>query len=84
MSKKLICLISFILVLGLVLTSVTEGADPSLVGWWRLDEGNGTNVSDSSGYGNHGTINGDPQWIEGFIGKALQFEGVEDYDIGQA
>jgi len=30
---------------------------PNLVGWWRLKEGTGTTVEDSSGTGNDGTLN---------------------------
>ena len=38
MSKKLIYLVSFVFVLGLVLTSAGNAADTDLVGWWKLDE----------------------------------------------
>jgi len=41
MSKKLIYSISFVLVLGLAM-SVAEGADETLVGYWRFEEGSGT------------------------------------------
>jgi len=53
----LIYLVSFILVLGLA-TNVAEGVDPSLVGWWRFDEGSGTTAYDSSGYGRDGILAG--------------------------
>jgi hypothetical protein len=54
--------------------------DPNLVGWWKLDnEGFGNNVVDSSGYDHHGTLYGDPQWITGYDGGALEFDGVDDY-----
>ncbi len=79
MCKKLIYLVCFVLVLGLVLTSRANAADPSLVGWWRLDEGSGTIAHDSSGNGNDGTFNGDPQWVEGHLGGALEFDGAGDY-----
>ena len=39
--------------------------DPSLVGWWTLDEDMGTTAVDWSGHGNHGTFEGDPQWVPG-------------------
>jgi hypothetical protein len=78
MSKKLIVLTSYVLLLGLA-TSVAEGADPSLVGWWKFDEGSGTTANDSSGNENHGTFNGDPQWVNGKFGKALKFDGSADY-----
>jgi len=57
MSNKLICLVSFVLVLSLVLTSVAAAADADLIGWWRLDEGSGDTAIDLSASGNDGTIN---------------------------
>jgi hypothetical protein len=54
-------------------------ADPNLVGWWKFDEGSGANVFDSSGHGNHGTFIGDPQWVIGPNGDALEFDGVDDW-----
>lgn len=44
----------------------------------HLDEGSGTTAYDSSRYGNHGTIS-DASWIDGRYGKALSFDGVNDY-----
>ena len=59
--------------------------DPNLVGWWKLDEGSGVNVLDGSGYGNHGTLKGDPQWVIGHDGDALEFTGLGTYvDCGNA
>ncbi len=78
MSKKVIYLCSFVLVLGLALTSIVEAADPSLVGWWRLDEGSGTIAKDSSGNGNDGTLEGGPQRVAGKIGGALKLDGDDD------
>jgi hypothetical protein len=46
-----------------------------LVGFWKLDG----DANDSSGSGNHGTINGDPNLVMGQIGGALQFDGIDDY-----
>ncbi len=57
MSKKLINLVSFVLMLGLILTSVAGAADPDLIGWWPLNEGSGDIAIDLSGSGNDGTIN---------------------------
>jgi len=72
MSKKLICLVSFVLALGIFLTSAAQAG---LVGWWRFEEGSGNIANDSSGNGHHGTILGTPEWVsgpEGF-GGALAF-----------
>jgi len=75
MSKKLIYLVSFVLVLGLVLTNVASAADPDLVGHWKFDDGSGTTAFDSSGNGNDGTLIGGAQWVEGQLGGALEFNG---------
>jgi hypothetical protein len=46
-----------------------------LVGFWKLDG----DADDSSGNGNHGTINGDPNHVIGRIGGAMRFDGIDDY-----
>lgn len=45
------------------------------VGWWRLDEGAGDRVADSSGWKNHGRLAGEVKWISGIHGPALSFNG---------
>jgi len=52
-----------------------------LLGWWKLDESEGTTVADSSGNGNNGTLQGDPQWrpAEGKIGGAIELDGNGDF-----
>ena len=81
MSKKLIYLICFVLVLGLVMTSVVEAADPDLLVWYKFDETSGTIAHDSSGNGHDGTLNGNPKWVPGQINGALDFGGDGDYVI---
>mgnify|MGYP000932915737 CR=1 FL=1 len=52
------------------------------VGWWRMDEGQGTTAHDYSGNGNNGTLtNMDPatDWVAGKNNGALDFDGVNDY-----
>ncbi|MHC4324714.1 MAG: LamG domain-containing protein, partial [Planctomycetota bacterium] len=59
--------------------------DPNLLGWWKLDEGTGTTVVDWSGHGNHGTLQNNPEWVEGYDGGALEFTGSSTYvDCGNA
>ena len=59
-------------------------SDPDLVGWWTMDEGMGLTALDWSGHGNHGVLNGGPQWVDGYFGGALEF-GVGKYvDCGVA
>jgi hypothetical protein len=55
--------------------SLTEG----LVGWWKFDETEGNIAYDSSGNGNDGNLTNGPTWVEGKIGGALNFDGVDDY-----
>ncbi|MCK5450125.1 DUF2341 domain-containing protein, partial [Candidatus Pacearchaeota archaeon] len=52
----------------------------SLVGWWRLEQGNGTSFEDSSSWGNNGSCSGStcPNWTIGYRGKAYDFDGVDD------
>ena len=53
--------------------------DPkSVVGVWLLDEGEGEIVVDSSDNGNDGRLFG-ANWIDGKFGKALDFDGEDDY-----
>lgn len=54
---------------------------PGPVGYWNFEEGTGSVVNDVSGYGNVGTWNGTlgNQWISGKIGKAGNFNGIDNY-----
>ncbi len=55
-----------------------QGADDGLVAQWHFDEGSGSVLADSSGNGNDGVVHG-ATWVEGKYGKALSFDGVDDY-----
>jgi hypothetical protein len=79
MSRKFIHLISFVLVLSFFSSSVSRGADPTLVGWWMLDETSGTTAADSSSYGNTGTCQGNVAWVAGRISGAWQGDGTGDF-----
>ena len=39
--------------------------DPSLVGYWKLNEGTGATIYDASGHGHTGTFNGSVTWQSG-------------------
>jgi hypothetical protein len=57
--------------------------DPTLVGWYKLEDENSGVAVDSSGWDYYGTLYGSPQWVEGQDGQALNFDGDDDYvDIG--
>jgi hypothetical protein len=76
MYTKLTCLVFFVLALSVALAGTTRA---ELVGWWRFDEGSGTVASDSSTNGNDGSLNGNPKWVAGHLGGALEFDGSGDY-----
>ncbi len=52
--------------------------DPNLLCWWKFDEEAGSTALDHSGHGQHGTLEGDAQWVDGIVGVALEFDGAGD------
>jgi hypothetical protein len=60
-----------------------------IVGYWKFDEGSGTIAHDETGNDNDGILyNGTvscadidycPKWVDGKFGKAIEFDGVDDY-----
>jgi hypothetical protein len=61
----------------------TLDTDPNLAGWWRFDNGTGTNVPDSSKHARSGTLKGglstDKDLVSGKAGKALKLDGRGDF-----
>jgi prepilin-type N-terminal cleavage/methylation domain-containing protein len=53
--------------------------DNGLVLYLPFEEGSGTSTRDLSGHNNDGTLYNGPTWVEGKLGKALSFDGVDDY-----
>ena len=70
MYRKFIWLISFVL-----MQSFAVSASAELVAQWKLDEGSGTAAIDATGNGHDGTLEGNPQWVDGYFGGGLQFAG---------
>ena len=58
---------------------VTRPTLPNPVGWWKLDENTGASANDSSGNNHPGTLTNGPTWTTGYIGQAVNFDGVDDY-----
>jgi hypothetical protein len=57
--------------------------ETGLVGSWHFNEGSGNFVADSSTFGNTGILVNGPTWVDGKFGKALSFDGINDYiDFG--
>jgi len=62
-------------------STAPEQEQPSkLLAWWKLDEVDGNDVTDSSGNDCMGTLVGNPQWRSagGKVGGALEFDGDGD------
>src|SRR3989339_2146970 len=62
--------------------SVNIIATPSAnspIGEWRFEEGTGTTAADTSGGNNNGILVNSPTWLNGKVGKALQFDGLNTY-----
>jgi hypothetical protein len=53
--------------------------DPNLVGWWKLDEVQGTKAIDWSGHAKDGTLQGSAQWVTGYDGNGVSLATVNDY-----
>jgi hypothetical protein len=63
-----------------------EEIDPRLVAWWKMKEGTGTTLGDSTGKGNTVQLVNGPQWAnDAQAGACLEFDGINDrYGIGVA
>jgi len=80
MRKELMPILIAAMLLGLFHLPEARGADPSLVGWWKLDDGAGTIALDSSGRSVDGTLFGEPEWLaKAVYGGGLLFDGTDDY-----
>jgi len=55
--------------------------NPNLVSWWKLDTGMGNRAIDWSGYSNHGTLEDNPQWSDGFDGIGLELDGTNFVEL---
>ena len=73
--RRLACILTFALMTGSICgISYADLAD-GVVAYWSFDAGS---VEDGSGMGNHGTITGDPEVVDGKVGKAFEFDGKDD------
>ncbi len=76
MCRKFCFFASLIFMPVLVLTGVARA---ELIGWWTFDEGSGNTAFDLSDYGNDGILGGNPQWVGGIYGGAIELDGSGDY-----
>jgi len=69
------------IVRGIVPQEILDQQDieSALAGYWTFDEGEGTVAADSSGNNRNAEVqSGEPVWVEGVQGTALQFDGEDD------
>lgn|GEM_PF-2792775 len=53
--------------------------DTNTSGLWQFNEGSGNAAWDSSNNSNTGILYNNPVWVDGISGKAMSFDGVDDY-----
>ena len=74
MCRKLIYLVSVALMLGLITSVANADIYDGLVAYWPLNGNADDAVADD-----HGTLQGNPQLVDGKIGSAVQLDGDGDY-----
>jgi len=62
-------------------STLGDGAGAEPIASWNFDEATGTTANDTSGNGNDGTLTNmtNHDWVTGKYGKALEFDGSNDY-----
>ncbi|MFH0908251.1 MAG: LamG-like jellyroll fold domain-containing protein [bacterium] len=84
MSTKIMSAVSRIQ-LGWIMCAVLLGSLPAargeMVAYWKFNEAQGSVASDSSAFGNSGTLYGHPSlmWADGKVVNGLKFDGTDDY-----
>ncbi|MCZ6680250.1 MAG: LamG domain-containing protein [Candidatus Poribacteria bacterium] len=71
------CLSVVIVWMGSAILSDAVIDPDTLAGLWQLDDGQGKTVKDDSANKNNGKLIGEPKWINGSFGKALEFDGTD-------
>src|SRR3989338_2817525 len=79
----------FILIFAFYILALPKQASAAvsnlgLVGYWSFNEGTGSYAGDSSGNRNQGTLTNGPTWVDGKRGKAINFDGSNDYVVSGA
>jgi len=71
--------LAWILVQTSPVAAFSANSDPNLIALYKLDETAGITAKDSSSHANDGTLMGDGQWVTGWLGGALEFNGSNTY-----
>ena len=70
MFRKMKWIVFMLLVLGICTNAVLA----ELIGYWPLDEGQGTEAADITGNGNDGTLSGGVEWVLGYKDSAVRLD----------
>lgn len=78
MRKVFIISIMFSLI---IIANISSGnvAEDGLVAYWSFDEGTGKTATDVTENGHDGVFVGNPKWVDGKFGTALEFDGEGDH-----
>ena len=83
MKNLAIICISFIFSLVSIFISYAQIDQEAVVGAWLFDEGDGEVARDLTGKSGDGKLIKGPKWGDGKTGKAIEFDGKDDYvEIG--
>ena len=82
-AKYLLIGVVVLFIAGVLTASSFAELDPeTCVGVWLFDEDEGDIAADSSEEGNDGQLIGDPKWVDGKFGSALEFSPNKYVDCG--
>jgi len=73
--KKLLYLLCF----STLVMAQEYKLDQNTIGLWHCNENSGTTVFDSSPNQANGSLEGNPQWVEGKFGSGILLNGLNDY-----
>ena len=77
--KTIMTTLTILLLAGFAaLPILSHAVDDGLVAYWTFNEKDGDTASDLTGNGHDGSLIGDPQWVDGYFGGALEFNQAGD------
>jgi hypothetical protein len=79
LARSLVCFLALAVTLALATGDTLADVRDGLIAEYRFDESAGRVASDSSGHHLHGRLEGAPQWVKGYYGNGLRFDGAQDY-----
>lgn len=86
MRVKFLCIGVIALFITCLLTIPSDAKiDPdTIIGLWGFDDEGGDTARDSSGNDHDGKLMANPKWVDGQFGGALEFDGTNYVDMGNA